>query len=168
MKHPRRLAPLLAAAILLAACPAAWPQSRAAADPRRARINQEAYYRFTRSMLAERGGDLEGAIRWLRDALRYDPSALTLRTELAVLYLKKNDFAGTIRAAEDVLALSPDHGPTLLLLAAAYQGLGNFAKAEEYYRKVLALDPDKPEASIALGNLLAEAKRPAEIGRAHV
>jgi len=62
--------------------------------------------RVDEGLSAWRRGDLEGAIRWLRDALRYDPNALTLRTELVALYVKKDDFAGAVRAAEDVLALS--------------------------------------------------------------
>src|SRR5574337_789178 len=123
-----------------------------------ARVDQRAYYAYSRSVWAELQGNLEEAIRWEREALRYDPGSLNLRTHLAWLLLRKGDFRGAIQEGEEVLSLTPDNVQAHLLMAAGYQGLRNAQGAEKHYREVIRLDPRRAEAYMFLGNLYLEAR----------
>ncbi len=71
--------------------------SQVRTDPR---VDQGAYYAYSRSVWAELQGNLEEAVRWEREALRYDPTSLHLQTNLAWLLLKAGDFRGAIQGGK--------------------------------------------------------------------
>ncbi|MBP2673097.1 MAG: hypothetical protein H6Q85_3163, partial [candidate division NC10 bacterium] len=141
-------------------------QGRVSADPRGAsapvrgdtRADRRAYYAYTRSVWAEIQGDLEAAVQWGREALRFDPSSRMVRNHLASVLLKKGDFRAAIHEGEEILAQSPNDVQAHLLLAAAFQGLRNVKGAERHYKEVIRLDPKRAEAYLFLGNLYAETR----------
>jgi len=100
---------------------------RGASSPVRVdtRADRRSYYAYSRSVWAEIQGDLEAAVQWSREALRFDPSSRVVRNHLASVLLKKGDFRAAIHEGEEILAQSPNDVQAHLLLAAAYQGLRN-------------------------------------------
>jgi len=67
---------------------------RGASSPVRVdtRADRRAYYAYSRSVWAEIQGDLEAAVQWSREALRFDPTSRVVRNHLASVLLKKGDF----------------------------------------------------------------------------
>ena len=122
------------------------------------RTDWRAYYAYSRGVWAEIQGDLDAAVMWSREALRYDPTSLTLRLNVTSALLKKGDFRGAIREGDEILAQDSDNVQAHLLLAASYQGLRNVRGAEKHYREVIRLDPKRSEAYLFLGNLYTETR----------
>ena len=81
-----------------------------------ARTDWRAYYAYSRSIWAEIQGDLDAAMMWSREGLRFDPTSLALRSNLTSTLLKKGDFRGAIQEGEEALAQAPDDVNAHLLL----------------------------------------------------
>ena len=91
------LATTLAAGLLPGCAEVIAEQGGASAEPRgiaapvRAdtRADRRAYYAYTRSVWAEIQGDLDAAVQWGREAVRFDSSSRVVRNHLASVLLKK-------------------------------------------------------------------------------
>jgi len=119
----------------------------------------EAYYRFMRSLLAEQKGDHQGAIKWQKDALQFDPRSVAMQTHLASLYVKRGDFRNAINAGENALTLDPKSLPAHLILASAYQSLHNLPAAERYFRRAIELNPARIDTYLQLASLYVGTKK---------
>lgn len=117
----------------------AFEDSAAAADSVPARVlirNRVA--RFVEGYMAWKGGDVDGALRSLREARRADRFAVTARWYMAEVFVE----AGQPTNAVD-LFLSIDDSPTWspfarLRAAEVLEGMGDDARAAEFYRSALS------------------------------
>jgi tetratricopeptide (TPR) repeat protein len=114
-------------------------------------------------------GDLDGAEKALRDAIRLDPDGVQARSMLGKLLWTRaerrrgGDAAGARPLYEDAaaqareaVARKPDDGPAYLTLGLALQALGSRAEAITAFRKAVACLPDEADPYLRLGESLAE------------
>ena len=90
------------------------------------------------------GGDIDGAIQWLRGALVSDPSSPKLHFMLANMLQRASRFAEAVDEYESTVELQPQYFPALTRLAYLYFRQGLHARAVETWRRALPVceDPD--------------------------
>jgi Flp pilus assembly protein TadD len=107
-------------------------------------------------------GDLEGASRHYRDALRLEPDNAVAHNNLGVTYLDREDYAEAARQFREALRLEPDN-------ALAHNNLGivllhgrDHSEAVRHFQESLRLDPNYARAHNNLGLACLEQGQSAE------
>ena len=106
---------------------------------------------FLKGYRSEIQGKYEEAMDNYRAALRLDPDSREIRTEIALLYIKKGDVAGAEQLLAEALSIDEDNRNVLILLASIYATRGETQKAKGMYEKCIALNPEDTEAHLFLG-----------------
>jgi tetratricopeptide (TPR) repeat protein len=148
------------------------------AQLRRARPPAEAYYQFLLGRHLESEGDVEGAVRALREAARLDPASAEVLAELATLYARQDKFQEALDAAELALKNAAANASAHRVLGILYaslarpdEGSGNFsgeaagfaAKAADHLEAARKAGAREPGLDLMLGRILL---RTGEVDRA--
>ena len=108
----------------------------------------------TKLMLGER----PEAMKWLRDAIRTDPSLDEAHYQLGVAYRLENQPAAAREEFQKALELNPHSYKAAGNLGALAAQEGKYEKAERYLRRCLALNPNDPTARELLDEIHAATK----------
>ncbi len=92
---------------------------------------------FARAIERYQAGDVDGAIRLLRDGVAQDPTAIKIRFALANLLQKSQRLEEAIDEYETVVELEPRYFPAMTRLAYLYYKKGHVARAVEIWRRAL-------------------------------
>lgn len=96
---------------------------------------------------AERYSD---AIRWYEEALKLDPSAVDVSTDLGVCYYYTNQPDKALEQFAQSLKVDPKHAKTLLNVGIVRAfGKQDLDGASQAWQQVIALAPDSPEGQAA-------------------
>ena len=95
------------------------------------------------SLAAYHGGDIDGAIGRLRDALVGDPSSPKLHFMLANMLQRASRWSEAVDEYESVVDLQPAYFPALTRLAYLYFRQGLHARAVETWRRALPVCEDQ-------------------------
>lgn len=118
----------------------------------------QADYLFLKSEMESNSGRSTETVDLLKNALVYDPNAVTVMQRLSVEYYKNAKMADAISWAERAHELSPERRDVNLLLAGLYTTTKSYSKAEEIYRKLIKKDDEDAEALLYLGAVYTEQK----------
>ena len=102
---------------------------------------------FIAYTLADRGGDLDEAERYMKLALAVRPDSPAYLDSMGWVLHKKGDTAGAIDYLERAVASSPDEPTLLEHLGEASLKAGKKARAAEVFRRALELLKDSPESA---------------------
>ncbi len=111
------------------------------------------YYLYTEAQIHRKQGDLEGAIRYLREAISADEESIFLKRELASAYLDGKDTANALEMLERILGEKPDDVETLVLYGRLNLNLKRMEPAKAAFEKVLSGDPKKEAIYTTLGRI---------------
>lgn len=135
------------------------PVRPAAARPvpeRTADRQSEAYYQFVLGRHLESEGDVDGAVKALREAARLDPKSAEILAELSALYARDNKIREAITAAESALAADAGNATAHRVLGMIYASL---ARVDD---GVAALDADSAGYASKAAEHLEAARKGAE------
>jgi tetratricopeptide (TPR) repeat protein len=99
-------------------------------------------------------GDLDGAIREYREALRIQPDYAEAHNNLGNALEKKGDLDGAIREFREALRVQPDYADAHYNLGVALYDKGDLDGAIRESREALRIQPDDADAHFNLGNAL--------------
>jgi|GEM_PF-6886830 len=99
-------------------------------------------------------GDLEGAIKEYREALRLNSDSPVVRKNLGFALWAKGDFEGAASHLREVVRAKPDYPLAHYNLGVALQAKGDGDDSLSEYRDAVRLRPDFPEAHTNLGSAL--------------
>jgi CheY-like chemotaxis protein len=108
------------------------------------RISAEAEKMLNAGIQAYKQGDIEKAIKNLREGTHIDPLAYRLHYHLGLLYGKQGRVYDAIQELQTALDINGRHFPALKNLAVLYQKAGFRNKAIEIWERALAVAPDDP------------------------
>jgi CheY-like chemotaxis protein len=108
------------------------------------RISAEAEKMLNAGIQAYKQGDIEKAIKYLREGTHIDPLAYRLHYHLGLLYGKQARVYDAIQELQTALDINGRHFPALKNLAVLYQKAGFRNKAIEIWERALAVAPDDP------------------------
>ncbi|MFT5517175.1 MAG: tetratricopeptide (TPR) repeat protein [Rhodothermales bacterium] len=100
-------------------------------------------------------GDLDGALEFYDQALRFRPDDPTLQAALAQIYVAKEDVVQASFYAERAVSLAPDRPENVRLVAELRESTGDAVGSLEAYSTLVALIPGDLGARIARARLLA-------------
>lgn len=111
---------------------------------------------FVLAEFASRRGDHEGAIRYLREALRVDPHWAKAHNNLGVELMRSGRMEEALLAYEESLRQAPGHASARFNRANCLKALGRYADAVDDYRLVLEHDPEDVDAHFNLASVYDE------------
>jgi tetratricopeptide (TPR) repeat protein len=119
-----------------------------------------------RSAIALERRDLEGAVRFAREACRRQPDCAEFLLELAELETMRQNFDEARGAAERVLALAPNHWRANHVLGIGFEARGFTEKAISFYRQAARLAPTEVAPLKRLTSLLIAVRSRSAINEA--
>ncbi len=119
-----------------------------------------------RSALALERREVEGAVRFAREACRRQPDCAEFLLELAELETMRQNFDEARGAAERVLALFPTHWRANHVLGIAFEARGLTEKAISFYRQAARLAPNEVAPLKRLTSLLIAVRSRSAINEA--
>jgi Flp pilus assembly protein TadD len=122
--------------------------------------NTLAHANLARALAAR--GDVAGAERHYREAIRIRPRDPDARTGLGALLMQRGRVLEALDEHEQARRLNPSSADAVFNLGAAEARLGRTAQAAEHYAEALRLNPRLAPAHYNWGNLLAAQGRWAE------
>lgn len=111
------------------------------------------YYYYTEAQILKNRGDTVAAEKLMSQAMESDPDDITVRRELAMLYLQNEKENEALELLQGVLQDAPGDVSTLLILGRIYQNQKDLEQTKEIYEEVLKQDPDQEDIYLLLGNL---------------
>jgi tetratricopeptide (TPR) repeat protein len=119
-----------------------------------------AYTNLARALAAE--GDIAGAERHYRAALRVPPDDWKARTGLGVVLMQQGHLAEALEQHRQALRLNPSSADVYFNIGAVEARMGRTAEAAARYAEAVRLNPRLAAAHYNWGNLLAAGGRWAE------
>ncbi|MBY0565661.1 MAG: tetratricopeptide repeat protein [Hyphomonadaceae bacterium] len=95
-----------------------------------------------RAAAAENAGDVEGAGRFIDQAIDLAPEYAEPWSRRANMAYRANDYAGAISALQETLKREPRHFAALAVLGLIYEELGQQRPALEAFRAALVIHPN--------------------------
>lgn len=120
------------------------------------RTASKAYYYYLNALFLEKSGNIDKAIREVKDALYLDPRSPYLGYKLAALYERKGQIDAAMKQAKQVATNYPDYVDARLLLANLCAGKKDIPGAVSEYEAVLKLNPQHREARASLSRIHIE------------
>jgi tetratricopeptide (TPR) repeat protein len=108
------------------------------------------------------GGDLAGAERHYREAVRIEPRYAAARSALGVVLARQGRLPEALDQQQEALRLAPSSADAHLNVGLLVARMGRPAEAAARYAEAVRLDPTLAEAQYSWGNLEAAAGRFAE------
>jgi protein O-GlcNAc transferase len=102
------------------------------------------------AILAEDDGDLELALKRIREAIEVDPQYARARLNLGNVLLAGGDIKGAISATLDAIRIDERYAEAHYNLGRLYGMTGDAASSEACFVKALELRPQFPQAAVAL------------------
>jgi serine/threonine protein kinase/tetratricopeptide (TPR) repeat protein len=115
-----------------------------------------------RGGLAIKRGNLQAAVRHLKEAIRADPANIEAVTWLAYAYMTAGQPASARPLAEMLVKVDPLTALNHIFYGWLYVVEGNFEEALRHYRRGFDLDPDSPLLNFLWGLALSRTGRTAE------
>jgi tetratricopeptide (TPR) repeat protein len=109
---------------------------------------------LARALDLDRRGDLDGYVRYCREALRRDPMFAEAHYLLGVGLYRQGDASGAVDHWERALRSAPDYAEVHYSLGAAHYALGDLDRAWQHLSDALRLRPEMAEAHNAAGIVL--------------
>lgn len=106
-------------------------------------IGSEAGAALERGMAAYKRGDLDAAIRDIKEGVGLEPGSFRLRYHLGLLYGRRDELFEAIQEMELAVGLAPKNFAALKNLAVLYQRAGFKHKAIEVWERTLPNAPDE-------------------------
>lgn len=116
----------------------------------------KAYYYYLNALFQERAGNIDKAIKEVKDALFLDSRSPYLGYKLASLYERKGQVDAAMKQAKRVAADYPDYVDVRLLLANLCSVKKDIPGAVGEYEAVLKLEPENREARVSLSRIHME------------
>ena len=124
----------------------------------------EAYYRFSRAMALEGGGQWEAALEEYEKALAIDPTNSMIYSEMAAAYFRRRQVDQAMEYAERAIRADVDNFEAHQLLSTIYSNMLGQAtsrsvppeiidNAIEEFEHIVRLDPNERDAYLMLGRL---------------
>jgi len=125
----------------------------AVSDSEATRRQENAYYYYMESQLAESRGESDKSVAYLKKAVEIQPDSLFLKKELALEYLQQKDTAEALILLQEILDRKPDHVEALILYGRIMQERDNLEQAKQAYEKAIALDRSRENVFLLLGRI---------------
>jgi tetratricopeptide (TPR) repeat protein len=109
--------------------------------------------RFHLGQVAEKLGDLRGAVEQFQGAIYYDPNQLEARAALARLYLSGGAADKALELVETGLQTNPNSAPLLVVRGNARAQAGKLSEALDDAKQAVATAPDDPYAIALLASI---------------
>jgi CheY-like chemotaxis protein len=107
----------------------------------------------------EEKGDIDGAIREVKLALRENPSASRILRKLGLLYIQKDNFEFAEKCIQKAIAINQRDGESMFCLARLYLQKDELQKSLKYFQDGMRLNPRNiPQEAIDLGGKLLQHK----------
>jgi len=117
---------------------------------------ESSLYYFAESQLRRKKGDLDKAVEFLHQAIKYDPDSLYLQRELAQFLWQKKEDRAALEVLDGIMARDPGNVENLILYGRINHALKYWEKAKSAYEKVIAEDPTQRGIYLLLGGLYAD------------
>lgn len=101
-------------------------------------------------LIAQRQGDLDGAIRHLREAIAAAPEQPEFHTALAAVHSSRREFAQAASSLRHLVRLRPDNAQAHTELAMVLRALGELDPAIASFEQAVRLAPDDPFTHLRL------------------
>ena len=127
-----------------------------------ARVRREPTDHVSRTGLAARYlevGEIEGAMRQLREAIRLSPAFPDAHFNLAAALHAQGAIKEAIAAYRRAIELDPDYAEAHNNLGVLLEIVGDRANAVEHYRRAMQIQPHQADAHFNLGNALVAGGR---------
>ncbi|MFO8111881.1 MAG: tetratricopeptide repeat protein [Desulfosalsimonadaceae bacterium] len=111
------------------------------------------YYYYLMAQRLIRDQDLEGAARFMEQAISRDPDAVLPKQELALIYLQTGKKDKALGLCEQILDMQPDNIETLIIAGSIRQSMEDIETARDLYESVIEKAPDRKNIYLVLGRL---------------
>jgi tetratricopeptide (TPR) repeat protein len=118
-------------------------------------VPKKALREYEQAKRAVEKGDIQRAIRHLRQAIKIDPQFAEAHNSLGVKYMLLQDYAQAAAAFGEAVRLRPDSGEPHSNLGVALHGLKRYAEAERQIWLALEIDPQAVKTRFALAMVLS-------------
>ena len=115
-----------------------------------------AFYLYTESLFRRKGGDLDGALQLLKQAIIKDPDSMYLKRELVQLYWQLKDTKNAMIVIEELISQAPEDVDNLILYARINHMIKKLDIAKSAYEKVLSLAPEHKGIYLILGGIYSD------------
>ncbi len=115
--------------------------------------SEKAITRATYGEILERKGDLRGALREYRQAVKFDPKFSLYWIKLALVQEKMNDSVGALESYQNALKINPNDTDALYFLGAFYEKNGRVKEAIEILERRNKLETPNEETLQKLNEL---------------
>lgn len=119
-----------------------WLEARGRGWAEETAPNGEAYARYIASIVYERQGQREQAVRELRQVTALAPKALTPKLRLIRSYLREKEYAEALTVCEKALQENPAYPNLWIIAGEVYRRLDRYDDAMEAFTKAIELNPD--------------------------
>lgn len=111
---------------------------------------------FEIGIAKKKGGEMEEAEKWLKEALERNPEHPRALSELGEIYMEKEDFDRGIEFFKKGIALDDELPKAHFNLGFIYQELGEYEKALNHYKRASEIKPDMEEVFYQASLILIE------------
>lgn len=119
----------------------------------------KAAYYYSLSVLARLDGNLDEAIRHLKEALADCPESPYLTAELVSLYIENNEMELALPLGEYALTQNPGDIELRSMMGGLYFKLQKFDRAVEEYKTIIKMDSENLAAYLYLATIYAHEKK---------
>ena len=141
---------------------AEWPEAEAALRSELENHPENAEAAFMLAQVRQQQGDLDDALKWMRDAERLEPFNPNIFHALGVVHIARKEHEEAGRAFQQALDIDPGHTAARNGLAFIELAAGRFEAAEHAVDQVLSDEPENAQALTYKGTAVLERGAPEE------
>jgi tetratricopeptide (TPR) repeat protein len=128
--------------------------------------HNSAYFHMIIARLMETSGDVEGALKEMKEAIKLEPEDTSLYHALAQFYARNNMMKKAIDEYEGLVNAKPDDLRAATMLALLNQNQGRVSDAKKVYSYILERDPKNALAANNLSWILVQSGRSGDLNEA--
>jgi tetratricopeptide (TPR) repeat protein len=141
---------------------AEWPEAETALRDELENNPENAEAAFMLAQVRQHQGDLDDALKWMRDAERLEPFNPNIAHALGVVHIARQEHENAGRAFRQALDIDPGHVASRNGLAFIELAAGRFEAAEHAVDQVLSDEPENAQALTYKGTAVLERGAPEE------
>lgn len=141
---------------------AEWPEAETALRAELENNPDNAEATVMLAQVRQQQGDLDEALKWMREAERLEPFNPNVFHALGVVYIARKELEDAGRAFQQALDIDPGHAPSRSALAFIELSAGRFEAAEHAADQVLSDEPENAQALTYKGTAVLERGEPEE------
>ena len=126
------------------------------------KVPKKAIKEMIRAQSARQAGDMAGAIRHTRKAIKIHPRYEAAHLSLGARYMETANHAGALEEFDAAVGINPDSAFGHANRGVALHALGRYDEAADAARRSLEIDPDSEKAHFVLGIALAAGQKPGD------